>query len=78
MAATAGKKESVSVSFFREVKGLEVEEDLSSTATLLWDGRRVDGQMEKGSAEGAEEADFWSTEMETGERTCRSRRVRDP
>ena len=58
MAAAAGKKESVSVSFFREVKGLEVEEDLSSTATLLWDGRRVDGQMEKGLVEGVEEADF--------------------
>ena len=40
MAAAAGKKESVSLSLFMEVKSLEVEEELSTMATL---GRKVSG-----------------------------------
>ena len=34
--AAAGKKESVSLSFFKEVNNLVVEEDLSTMATLFW------------------------------------------
>ena len=56
MAAAAGKAESVSPSLFVEVNDLEVEEDLSTVATLFW--KRVDGQMEKGAAKRVEEADL--------------------
>ena len=41
MAAPAGKKESVSLSRFVEVKNLEVEEELSTMPHLL--GRKVSG-----------------------------------
>ena len=37
---------------------LEVVEETSTMATLSWGGRCVDGQMEKGTAEGVEEADL--------------------
>ena len=37
-AAAAGKKESASPSLFMEVKNLEVEEELSTMATLAWAG----------------------------------------
>ena len=40
-AAAAGKKESLSLSLFVEVKNLEVEEELSTVASLL--GRKVSG-----------------------------------
>ena len=36
MAAAAGKKESVSLSLFMDVTDLEVEEALSTMATLAW------------------------------------------
>ena len=36
MAAAAGKKESVSLSLFMEVYNLDVEEELSTIATLAW------------------------------------------
>ena len=36
MAATPGKNESVSLSLFMEVHDFEVEEELSSKATLFW------------------------------------------
>ena len=36
MAAAAGKTESVLSSLFIEVNDLEVEEDLSTMATLFW------------------------------------------
>ena len=36
MAAAAGKKELVSFSLFMEVHKLEVEEELSTMATLAW------------------------------------------
>ena len=36
MAAAAGKKESVSHSLFIEMNNLEVEEELSTMATLAW------------------------------------------
>ena len=39
MTAAAGKKKSVSLSFFMEVNNLEVEEELSSMATLAWADR---------------------------------------
>ena len=41
MAAAAGKKESVSLPLFMEVNGLDVEEELSTMATLFVGGRRV-------------------------------------
>ena len=36
MAAAAGKKESTSLSLFKVVYGLEVEEELSTMATQTW------------------------------------------
>ena len=36
LAAAAGKKESVPLSLFMNVKSLEVEEDLSTMAALAW------------------------------------------
>ena len=36
MAASAGKKESVSFSLFMEVNNPEFEEDLTTMATLFW------------------------------------------
>ena len=36
MAAAAGKKESVSLSLFLQVKNLAVEEEPSTMATLAW------------------------------------------
>ena len=48
-----------------------VEEELSTRVSLFWEG--VGEQIERGAAESVEEADLSSTEMETGERTCRKR-----
>ena len=76
MAAAAGKKESVSSSLFMNINDLKVEEDLSTMAALFLGGRCVDDQMEKRAAEGVEEADRCSADLETGERTGRSRRER--
>ena len=58
MTAAAGKNESVSLSLHMEVHNLEFEEELSTMATLFLGGRRVDGQMEAGAAEGVEQADL--------------------
>ena len=68
---------SVALSPVLEVGDLEVEEELSTMATLAWAERCLVGKMEKGGAEGLEEGDFWCLDMETCERTCRSRHVRD-
>ena len=43
----------------------------------LLGGRHVDEQTEKRAAESVEEADLPSTDVETGERTCRSSHVRN-
>ena len=64
MAAAAGKKESVPPSLFVKVKDLKVEEELFTMATLfsaggLWMNRQ------RRAAEGVEEADLRSGEMET-------------
>ena len=40
--------------------------------------RNLDGRMGKRAAGGLEEADLRSTDLETSERTCRSRDARDP
>ena len=77
MAAAAGKKESVSLSPFMEVNNLEVEEELSTVATLDWAEGVWLGRWEKRAAKGWEEADLRSTTMETGERACRSSFVRN-
>ena len=75
MAAPAGKKELISVSLFMEVNILEVEEELSTMATLAW--RKVSGKMGKRATEGLEEGNLGSTDTERGQRTCRSRHVRN-
>ena len=61
-----------------EVNNLEVEEKLSTMATLCLGGRCVDGQMEKRAAKGVAESDLRTTDMEAGEEACRSRHVRKP
>ena len=76
MAAAAGKKKTVSSSLFMNIYDLKVEEDLSTMAALFLGGRCVDDQMGKRAAEGVEEADRCSADLETGERTGRSRRER--
>ena len=63
----------MSLSLFIKVHDVEAEEELSTLATLagtegVW--------LEKRAAEGSEEADFRSADVEAGERTCRSRPVR--
>ena len=58
------KEKSVSLSVFMDVNNLEVEEEWSTMATLSLGGRRVDGQLEEGAAEGVEEAVFVSTDIE--------------
>ena len=78
MAAAAGKKESVSLSVFMELSDLENEEELSTMASLFWAAGVWVGQMEKRAAEGVEEADLSSTDMEIGERAPRSGHVRNP
>ena len=69
---------SLSLSLFLEVNNLEVEEQLSTTATLAWVGGVWLGRWEKGAAEGLEEADLRGSDMVTSERTCRNRHARRP
>ena len=49
MAAAAGKEESVSLSLFMEVNNLEVEEELSTMATLAWAEGVLLGRWERDS-----------------------------
>ena len=75
MAAAAGKKDAVSLSLFMEVNDLEVEEDISTMASLP--GRKVSGWED-----GQEQQEAWRKQifevqnMKTGERICRRSRVR--
>ena len=46
-AAAAGKKESVTLSFFLEVNMSDVEEELSTMATLFWGGGRGEGRWRR-------------------------------
>ena len=87
MAAAACKKKSVSLSLFMEVNSLEVEEGLSTMATLFcakgvcgWeDGRERERERDRERAEdGVEEAGFRSAEMETSEMAWRSCDARNP
>ena len=76
MAAATGQKESVSLSFlggewFTSWKGF------THHGHALLGGKRVDVQMEKSATEGVEEGGFWSTDMDTDVRTCRSRHARN-
>ena len=66
-----GRSEAASENFQRA-------EELSAMAALFPGGRRAHGKMEKRAAEGLEEADHRSADLETGDRQCRSRHVRDP
>ena len=49
MEAAAGKKESVSLQLFMEVSNLEVGEELSTMATLVWAEGVCLGRCEKSS-----------------------------
>ena len=77
MAAAAGKKGSVSLSLFIKVHDVEAEEELSTMATLAGTEGVWLGKWRKRAAEGSEETDFRSADVEAGERTCRSRPVRN-
>ena len=72
MAAEADKKkQSVSLSLFMDVSGLEVEEELSTMATVCWaEGVRM-GRWEEGQREYVGEANLRSTNMEASERPSR-------
>ena len=52
MAAAAGKKVSVSLSLFMEIKNLEVEEELSTMPTLSWTEGVWVGKWKKSSRRG--------------------------
>ena len=75
--ASAVKKEPVSLCLFMKVNIHEVAEDLSTMAPVFWAEGVWMGQTVKRAAEGVEEADLQSRNMDTGERTCRSSHVRD-
>ena len=79
MAATAGKKESTSLSVFLQAYGLEVEEELSTMATQTWAEGAWIGKWHTEQQEACmDEADFRGSDVEKGERTCGCRSVRDP
>ena len=79
MATAAGKQETVSLLlFFLEESNPEVEEELSTMATLAWSEGVCLGRWEERATEGLDETDLRSVDMEASERTCRSCRVRDP
>ena len=65
------RSKSVSLSLFMELKIWIFEEALSTMATLCWGGRCVVGKMEQQKARRKQISE--RTDMETGERTCRSR-----
>ena len=72
MAAAAGK-ESVSLSMYLEVHDLEVEEELSTVATLAWAGgtwlwNGLQSRKKRGE----------SRDVVASERTCRRCSARDP
>ena len=84
ISVAACKKKSVSLSLFKEVNSLEVEEELSTMATLFctkgvcgWeDGREREREREQKTA--WRKLGFRSAEMETGERAWRSSDARNP
>ena len=56
---------------------MEVEEDLSTMATLFWAEGAWMGRWKR-ALENVEEADLRGADMETGERASTSSHVRDP
>ena len=56
MAAAAGKKESASLSLSMEVNSLEVEEEISTMATLAW------AEGERGADQGVATADLFEVQ----------------
>ena len=62
-AAAAGNKSTTSLSLFMAAYGFEVEEELSTMATQYWTERRK---------RSVDEANSRSSDVETGERICRS------
>ena len=66
MAAKAGEKQSVSLSLLMEGNNVEVEEELSTMATVAWAEGVWLGKW------GKEHQNAW-----TRERICRSRHARD-
>ena len=71
MAAAAGKKSTTSLSYFMEAFGLEVEEDLSTLATQYWAEGVWTENLVSGAKRKVDEANSRSSDVETGERTCR-------
>ena len=75
MAAAAGKKSTTSLSLFTDAYGIEVEEELSTMDTQYWAEEVWIGKwpVEQSRAERSlDEADSRSSDVETGEMTCRS------
>ena len=76
--AAAGKKSTTSLSLFMEVFGFEVEEELLYCGYSNLGRTGVDGKMVHGTKRSMAESDSRGSDVETGERACRSRNVRDP
>ena len=72
MAAAAGKKSTTSLSLFMETYGLEVEEELSTIATQYWAEGVWTEKMVSRAKRSVDEADSRSSDVEAGERACRS------
>ena len=69
MAAAAGKNSTPSLSLFVEARGLEVEEELSTMANQYW--KKASGQMVSRTTRSVDEANSRSSDVETGEKTCK-------
>ena len=71
-AAAAGKKSTTSLSLFMEAFGLEEEEELSTVAIQYWAEGVWTGKWRREQKRSVDEANSRSSDVETGERTCRS------
>ena len=60
-----------------EVNNLEVEEELSTMATLAWAGN-LDGKRGQRAERSLDEPGLRGSDVEASERTCRSCHERDP
>ena len=78
MAAASGKKSTIPLSLCMEAwLGLEVEEELSTLASQYWAEGVWIGKWHH-EQRVVDEANSRSSDVETGERTCRGSDVRDP
>ena len=78
MAAAAGKKSTTSLSLFMEACGFGAEEELPTLATQYWAEGVWTGKWQHEQREAWMRQISSSSDVETGERTCRGSDVSDP